>query len=203
MAITRGGAIAPGFTLIELMVTISVFAILAMLALPSFEAVRQRAALRGAGDQLLSFWNQARFEAAKRNQLVKVGVKQSSSQVFCIGAATTTDPADTTPCDCLTANACDVAQFPADSSEWKLVRLSGVTLGTSTWPSASHPAVIEPKRTALTDGNAAGTITLDGPPGGRAYKLRLNVDQFGRGVLCEPTSAVDKLSDYGNQRCSP
>src|SRR6478752_1794727 len=111
---------ARGFTLIELVVSLSVLAILATMALPSFEAVRQRAALRGAGDELLGFWNQARFEAAKRNQFVKVGMKQSSSGNFCIGAATTTDAADVTPCDCLTLNACDVGQFPANSTEWKL-----------------------------------------------------------------------------------
>jgi len=85
MTTTRSG----GFTLLELMVTLAVVAILAVAAVPSFEASRQRAAIKGAGDQVLSFWNQARFEAAKRNSLVKVGVYTSGAS-YCIGAATTT-----------------------------------------------------------------------------------------------------------------
>ena len=196
-----------GFTLIELMVTIAVILTFAILAVPSFQSLRQRSALRGAGDQMLGFWNQARFEAAKRNLNVKVAVVQSNSGAsFCFGAATTASVSVTTSCDCFTANACDVAQYPGSQAEWANVKLSGVTLGSSNWPSSSTigQAVIEPKRTALTDTAKAGTITFNGPIlGNKAYKLRLSVDQFGRGVLCEPTGAVDKLSDYHDQRCSP
>jgi len=199
-----------GFTIIELMVAVAIVILLAALALPSFEGVRQRAVTRGAADQLLSFWNQARLESARRNQLVKVGVLQSSSGAnICLGAAITTDLADNTPCNCFAENpgtdACDVARYPTDNSEWRGVKLSGVTLGESDWPTvaALKPVIIESKRTALTRPVEAGTVTIDGPPGNRAYKLRLNIDQFGRGVLCEPTSAIDKLSDYHNQRCSP
>ena len=53
--------------------------VLLPIALPSFEGVRQRAAFGASAEQLLSFWNQARLEAAKRNQMVKVGVVQSDS----------------------------------------------------------------------------------------------------------------------------
>ena len=62
-----------GFTLIELMVTIAVMFSFFLMAIPSFATMRQRAALRGAGDEVLAFWNEARFEAVKRNQMVKVG----------------------------------------------------------------------------------------------------------------------------------
>lgn len=196
-----------GFTLIELMVTLSVLVILAMLAFPSFQAVRQRAALRGAADQTLSFWSQARLEAAKRNSLVKVGVQQSSSGAnFCLGAATTTIAASdiATPCNCFIAGSCDVAQYPATQSEWDGVTLTGVTLGGVTWPSGTiATAVLDPKRAALIDSGTAGIVTLAGPPGRKAYALRLSVDRLGRGLLCEPTSAADKMSDFNNQRCSP
>ena len=198
-----------GFTLIELMVTIAVVLTFAILAVPSFQSLRQRSALRGAGDQMLSFWNQARFEAAKRNSNIKVAVVQSNSGgSFCFGAATTASTSVTASCDCFTANACNVAGFPAvnQQADWNNVKLSGVTLGSSDWPTSATigQAVIEPKRTALTVAARAGTVTLNGPTlGNKAYKLRLIVDRFGRGVLCEPTSAVDKLSDYHNQRCSP
>ena len=57
---------AKGFTLIELMVALAVLAILAVVAIPSFIDFRERAAVRGAGDQLVSFWANARLEALKR-----------------------------------------------------------------------------------------------------------------------------------------
>ena len=198
-----------GFTLIELMVTLAVFVILALVAMPSFTSFRQRSALRGTTEQVQSFWNQARFEAAKRNQMVKVGVGVSGSN-FCLGAATTTAPADTAPCDCLTANACDVAAFPApdvsfgSQSEWRGVTFvvsSGVTptLGGTN----NSVAVIEPKRTTLATRTQAGVLSFAGPSGGKSYKLNMRVDKFGRAALCESNLAVDKMSDYTDRRCDP
>lgn len=193
---------ARGFTLLELMVTLAVVAILAAAALPSFLEARQRAAIRGAGDQVLSFWNQARFEAAKQNSLVKVGVYTSGAS-YCIGAATTTSATDTTACNCLAAspssNACDIARFPADQSEWRGVTLSG----TPTLGSSSGVAVIDPHLTTLASASAAGSVTLADPPGGFSYKLNLRVDQMGRAVLCESTTDTAPMSDYSDRRCSP
>ena len=135
-----------GFTVMELMVTIAVMLVLLGIAQPSFQALRQRAAIRGAAEQVLSFWNQARLEATKRNQMVKVGAMQMDSGAgFCLGAAVTSNPADNTPCNCSLAApssaVCDVARFPAQQSEWKQVRLDGMTLGGGTLPTLTHPAL--------------------------------------------------------------
>lgn len=202
-----------GFTLIELAVTLTVALILMMLALPSFEAMRQRAAVRGAANQLLSFWSQARLEAVKRNAMVKVGVIQTNSGAqFCLGAATTTVTSDASPCDCTVAapadatTTCDVARFPADmvasQAEWNRVTLSGVTLGGGTLITTIYPAVIEPKRTTLTESGDDGTITLLGPPGHFSYKMNLSVDKFGRALICESTSSTHDLPDYADKKCA-
>jgi prepilin-type N-terminal cleavage/methylation domain-containing protein len=198
-----------GFTLIELMVTVGVIVILGLMAMPSFIALRERWALRSGTEQVVSFWNQARFEAAKRNGLVKVGVSTSGT-AFCLGAATTSDPADNTPCDCFTANACDVAAFPAPAAanvtqnEWNgmtFVVDSGVT---PTLGGANNMvAVIEPKRGGLTEAADAGALTFGDPAGGRDYKLNMLVDQFGRAVLCESNQAVDHMSGYMDRPCAP
>jgi len=197
---------ASGFTLIELMVTIAVLFIFLLMAFPSFATLRQRSAIRGAGDQVLSFWNQARFESVKRNQLVKVGVRQVPGGGFCLGAATTSNEADSTPCDCSVAapvtNACDVARYPADQSEWQSVSLAGASLGGSTSLSDLKAVVIEPKRTTLTEATDQGTLSLAGPPGQLAYKLNLNVDRLGRGLLCESSTATARLPDYDKRRCA-
>ena len=200
-----------GFTLIELMVTLAVVVIVTLLALPSFNAFRQRAALRAATDQVQSFWDQSRFEAAKRNQMVKVGVNTSGSY-FCLGAATTTDPDDTTPCDCFTANACNVATFPAvptaafdTQAEWRDVRFI-VTGGTTPTLGGADEAVavIEPRRAGLASANPAaqaGVLTFAAPK--LDYRLNFRVDQFGRGLVCESNTATVNMSDYLQRKCAP
>jgi prepilin-type N-terminal cleavage/methylation domain-containing protein len=109
----RRSAIA-GFTLIELMITLAVLFSAMLMAIPSFAAMRQRAALRGAGDSVLAFWNEARFEAVKRNQMVKVGAMRVGVDGFCLGAATTSNEADTLPCDCSSAAPAKVTLFHSD-----------------------------------------------------------------------------------------
>jgi prepilin-type N-terminal cleavage/methylation domain-containing protein len=188
-----------GFTLIELMVAVGVVFVTLLIALPSFFAMRQRAALRAAAEDTLSLWQEARMEAAKRNQMVKFGVSGSGG-AFCLGVATTTDPADATPCDCTGVDAtkvCDVGTFPSNTSEWRNVSLQGATLGQNT-----GVAVLDSKRSALTDAADAGGITLNGPPGRNAYSITLRIDQFGRGVICEPTSATSKMPDFSTRQCN-
>jgi prepilin-type N-terminal cleavage/methylation domain-containing protein len=187
-----------GFTLVEMMVTVAVAVILIMIAVPSFTDFRQRSAIRGAGEEVLSLWNQARFEAAKRNANVKFGISTSGGN-FCVGVATAASATDSTPCDCFTAGACNIAVFPADQAEWRGVTLSGTpTLGQDT-----GVAVIDPKLTKLTESADAGTVSLAGPAGHYAYKLNLAVDRFGRGYLCESTSASDHLAEYTARQCDP
>jgi type IV fimbrial biogenesis protein FimT len=189
---------ASGFTLIELMVSLAVIAILLLVAVPSFVALRQRQTLEATGEQVQGLWNQARLEAAKRNQLVKFGVYTSGGN-YCLGAATTTDGTDSTPCDCTTAGACDVLAFPGLQSDWREVTIVGTpTLGTN-----SGVVVIEPHRSSLTDFGDAGAITFAGPPGSRAYRLNLLVDGLGRSALCESTGATDRMPAFGARRCAP
>ena len=187
---------AKGFTLVELMVTIAVLAILVTLAVPSFNDFRQRSALRGAAEQVVSFWGDARFEALRRDSLVKVGFNSASGQI-CVGAATTTDPADDTACDCFTQGACNVAAYPAAQIDWKGVRVASTT----TVGGGSGVAIIDPKRGNLTQSGDAGHILLQGPTGGRDYRLDVVIDRNGRAELCEPSAAPAKLPDYQNRRC--
>lgn len=195
-----------GFTLIELMVTLAVIVVLLLVALPSFQAVRQRAAVRAAAEQTLGFWNQARLEATKRNTWVKVGMlatTAASATSYCLGAATATSATDTAPCDCRAVpTTCDIARLGVDQSEWRDVTLLSSTLGGTTWPAnAATAAVIEPKQGALAASGQKGLIGFTAPPGRRTYHLYVKVDQFGRGAVCQPSTDSAKLSDFSSRKC--
>ena len=206
----HGQSNARGFTLIELMVTLAVLSVLMVLAVPTFSDFRQRAVIRGAADQVVSFWGDARFEALRRNQFVKVGVVRDSAKGICLGAATTTLPGDETPCDCFTAAACNVSQYPQNQSEWRGVRMpSEPTLG-NTAGALKHVAVIDPKRANITNMDTSnvnfaddtGQIPLQSPPGSSLdFRLSVNIDRNGRAVICEPSAAPSKLSQYADRRC--
>jgi prepilin-type N-terminal cleavage/methylation domain-containing protein len=186
-----------GVTLIELLVAIGVFAVLIAAAIPSFQEFRDRSGLRGAADQVVSFWGDARFEALKRNSLVKVGFVEDSG-AFCLGAATTTDPADDEPCDCFDAAGCNVAAYPPAQEDWRGVRVAGET----TIGGGDGVAVIDPKRASLTQPDDAGRILLRSA--GRSpldYRLSVAVDRNARAVICEPSEATAKLPQYSDRRC--
>jgi type IV fimbrial biogenesis protein FimT len=194
-----------GFTLIELMVTLAVVVTLTLLAIPSFVAFNQRQAVRGAADEVLSAWNDARFEAAKRNTNVKFGYIVNGS-TFCVGAATTTNANDTTPCDCTTAApadatlTCNVSRFPNDQSEWNGVTLNGgTTLG-----GANHVVVLDLKQLRLVSSAGAGAISLDDPAGSKAYRMNVRIDKFGRGVVCQSNAAgLAEVTGFNFRKCSP
>lgn len=180
-----------GFTLVELMIAVAVFALLAALAAPSFLDLRERTALQGSGDQLVSFWANAKLEAIKRDQDIAIGIQRSGT-LMCIGASTVT-----TGCDCFTAGACDVGQYPAqnEQSDWRGVTMVGQpTLGDPDTDDVGL-AVIDPKRGYLSDGSHAGGVKLQSREG--HYFLRLYVDRWARPYLCMPTDSPRLLTRYG------
>ena len=76
---------ARGFTLVELMVTIAVAAVLLALALPSFTALINSNRLAAQSNELVAGLQEARIEALRTNR--RVTVCRSSNGTSCDGAA--------------------------------------------------------------------------------------------------------------------
>jgi len=76
--------ISAGFTLIELIITITVLAIMLFIALPNFAIWIQNTQIRTAGEAILNGLQLARTEAVRRNVNVELRMDVSSGWTVCV-----------------------------------------------------------------------------------------------------------------------
>jgi prepilin-type N-terminal cleavage/methylation domain-containing protein len=121
-----------GFTLIELIVVISIVAIVVAMAAPSFNDMIARERLRGINAELVTDLRYARSEAVQRNTRVKV--KFGSTAGFTCYSVYTAD----IECNCQQPTRC-----PAGAIELKT---ASVPASTTVRLNAANPIVFEPAR---------------------------------------------------------
>lgn len=84
---THASGTTRGFTLVELMVTLAVLAVLTMVALPSFRDTIRRSRVSAASNALLADLRYARIEAINRGQLVSLCPSSDGSKCTADGTA--------------------------------------------------------------------------------------------------------------------
>lgn len=169
-----------GFTLIELMVTIAVLAILLTLAAPSFNDFFQRYRLRGAADDVVTLMAMARSEAIARNRNVAI-VFSGTGEAWCVGGAAAAEPAapgelvtSVPTCNC--SGDCTIGGRVMESQG---ANYRGVTMA-----AAPSPFVFN-RLNGTVDPLTAATTTFKSPNG--KYSLAVEVSPLGRGRLCVPS----------------
>ena len=80
-----------GFTLLELMVTLAVIGIVALVAIPGMRALVNHSRLTGGADNVVSAMQLARIEATRRNRSVWVCPTASASSDTCSSGTTWTN----------------------------------------------------------------------------------------------------------------
>lgn len=172
-----------GFTLVELMVTVIVIAILAAMAAPAFADFFQRYRLRGAADDIATLMATARADAIARNRDVAI-VFSGSGTAWCVGAATAAEPAageavSTAPsCNC--SNDCRVG---GQVMETRAANYNGVSM------TNTPTGFVFDRRNGSKNPLPVATATLQSP--NQAYSLAVQVSALGRANLCVPSGKKD------------
>ena len=176
-----------GFTLIEMIATVAVLAVLVTVGIPSFQETIDKRRLTGAAEQLQADLQYARSEAIKRNGNVFVTFTGTGT-TWCYGMSATT-----ATCNCTTSTSCQL-----DTVE-KVVNQTGfrnISLGVASI--TGNNLNFEPRRGLVSMNNNAtpivtGSVTLTSTSSTKS--LRIDVSRLGRVKLCSP-SGSGNLSGY-------
>jgi type IV fimbrial biogenesis protein FimT len=182
-----------GFTLIELMVTLAVLAILLVAAAPSFSDFIDKSRLKGAAHGVVDAINNARAESVRQGRDVSVAMKGTTT-AWCLGAKSAAEPSapgEPVPaaaaCDCSTAPAACVIggqQFVFATSQNNGVELSAA-------PAADF---VFSNRLGTVDDLGTTTVTMTSPR--KKFDLELTITPLGQVNLCVPSSSDLPIAGY-------
>jgi prepilin-type N-terminal cleavage/methylation domain-containing protein len=163
-----------GFTLVEMIVTVAVLAILLTAGIPAFQSTLDKRRLTGAVEQLYSDLQFARSEAIRQNK--RVTVYFTSTSAWCYGM----DVEPSSDCDCNSAPGnCTVGgvQKVVSGTDFRNVTLSNNTF-------ASNNVTFDPRRGTANQGrvslqsSAIGTVEVIVSNPGRVRICSTNVPDY-------------------------
>jgi type IV fimbrial biogenesis protein FimT len=164
----RGGTGPRGFTLLELLVVVSVLAVLMLIAVPSMQAMLTRNHLKAAAQSIAEDLQWTRSEAIKRNRILLVAF---DVEHWCYGVG----DAGAAHCNCRLA--------PEDAGACSLKRRLGTDFPGIGLAATFAGTRFDPLR--ATSNN--GTLTLTATNG---TSLKVVLSRLGRVRICAPAGAV-------------
>lgn len=176
-----------GFTLIELMITVVVLAILATLAAPALNQIEQRRVI-GAGSSALDFVQTARTEAIKQGRNMFF-VTQEDGEDWCFGISSTRASSESV-CDCRVQDATETAActivlagtetpavFAVQGGDFRNIIMQG-----------EQTLEFSYVRGTLAAGSDRENVIFQSSP--RDFRMQLEVNEIGRPRLCGPNRAM-------------
>jgi type IV fimbrial biogenesis protein FimT len=200
-----------GFTLIELMVTIIVAAVLVSLAVPGFRDLIEKSRLRGATDDIVNLLNASRASAVKLGLDVNASVKIASATSWCAGAVSATDPLSNTStigqaansaaaCDCTSSTACTISGLGKLAGQKLVVSsdsYSGVKLSSDNANvilNGNGGLIFNSKLGALEFSALANIDALTVTSSSGKYKTQITVSPLGQTNVCTSSGFVSGYS---------
>jgi len=171
---TRRRGSARGFSLLELLVVLTVGAILLAVTIPAFQNQRAKSEVREGAEALLTLLQQAAAEAPVRSQPMTVSF-QATATPWCVGVAVNS------VCDCTDPNACTVPV--AGDAVTKRHTGSVHPNVTMTHTFTGNSTSFEPIRGRAS---VPGALTLSS----RGWSLELRVSAEGRIRTCNPGARI-------------
>ena len=195
-----------GFTLIELMVTIAVAALLVGLATPGFRDLIDKSRLRGATDDIVNLLNTARANAVKIGLDVNASVKIASPTSWCAGAVSATDPLSSSgtighaansaaACDCTSSTACTISGLGKLAGQTAIVSSSsytGIKLSSDSANAllnGNGGLVFNSKLGALDFSALANIDALTVTSNSGKYETQITVSPLGQTYVCTPSGS--------------
>jgi type IV fimbrial biogenesis protein FimT len=204
-----------GFTLIELIVTLAIAAILASIAAPSMGTFLDKRRVIGAAEELYGAIQQARSEAISRNTDVAIRFSENGTTTWAYGFSTdsacdpTHDLTGASPCTLVVDDGDGNIHGTVvggvavtDTDDLTLQHITSadhrnITLDTS-FSTASKQISFEPSRgQATTADNATIEISLTSEKG---FEMQVEVSPMGQIRVCSP-SGSGHVSGYSSDGC--
>ena len=149
---------SPGLTLMELMVTVAIMAILVALVVPSFNAFLAKGRLSGAAEALAQDMQLARSEALRLNDSVTISFSYGSTWCYGYGSV-----ASNTTCDCKVEGTC---LRLVEHNDYAGVTMAAPTFTGNATTFTAHQGLA-----------SAGSVTFEHPNAG---KLRVSLGEAGQ-----------------------
>jgi type IV fimbrial biogenesis protein FimT len=174
-----------GLILSELVVTLSMIAILISLAAPSYSQFISKRTVAGAANLVATFFEDIKMKSVKRNEYVTISYKKSANGLdWCLGAITGKD----TVCDCMA----ETPQCLIDSIPMVLSNVSYNEFDDFNVVFTEGYVSFDPVRGILT--NPEKSVLMQIQQKDEEYLVRVSVNATGSVSKCSP--AGQKLVGY-------